>query len=208
MAPESVTLRVLLITGTVGSGKTSVLLEIGEALGRDGRPYAIVDLDWLAWLRPSAQSGATVQGVLIENLAHVAGTFRAAGVERLALARAVRRRRRGRGDPRLARPVRAHRCAPGCRARGDRTAARGSRLGGPAGRASRRGRRLRGRGRGCRHRRSRRRDGRSRDRVRRAGGARQRRLAGVQVNGVVVVTAMKPSRSRIGRLSSDASTCR
>ncbi len=91
MAPESVTLRVLLITGTVGSGKTSVLLEIGEALGQDGRPYAIVDLDWLAWLRPSAQSGATVQGVLVANLAHVAGTFRAAGVERLALARAIRR---------------------------------------------------------------------------------------------------------------------
>ena len=46
MATESVTLRVLLITGTVGSGKTSVLLEIGETLGHDGRSYAIVDLDW------------------------------------------------------------------------------------------------------------------------------------------------------------------
>jgi dephospho-CoA kinase len=90
MATGSVTLRVLLITGTVGSGKTSVLLEIGEALRRDGPPYAIADLDWLAWLRPSAASGATVQGVLTDNLAHVARTFRAAGVERLALARAVR----------------------------------------------------------------------------------------------------------------------
>lgn len=90
MATESVTLRVLLITGTVGSGKTSVLLEIGEALDHDGCPYAIVDLDWLAWLRPSAASGATVQGVLTANLGHVARTFRAAGVERMALARAVR----------------------------------------------------------------------------------------------------------------------
>lgn len=31
---------------------------------------------------------------------------------------------------------------------------------------------------------------------------------GVQTNGVVVVTAMKPDRSRIGRLSEEASTCR
>jgi adenylylsulfate kinase len=90
METKSMTLHVLLITGTVGAGKTSVLLEIGEALGRDGEPYAIVDLDWLAWLRPSAASEATVQGVLHENLAHVARTFRVAGVERLALARAVR----------------------------------------------------------------------------------------------------------------------
>ena len=31
---------------------------------------------------------------------------------------------------------------------------------------------------------------------------------GDQMNGVVVVTATKPRRSRIGRLSSEASTCR
>jgi dephospho-CoA kinase len=90
MEVKSVTLRVLLITGTVGCGKTSVLLEIGETLASGGVPYAIVDLDWLAWLRPSAASEATVHGVLTENLAHVARTFRAAGVERLALARALR----------------------------------------------------------------------------------------------------------------------
>ena len=53
-------------------------------------PYALVDLDWLAWLRPAAASAMTVQGVLEENLAHVARTFRAAGVERLVLARALR----------------------------------------------------------------------------------------------------------------------
>ena len=82
--------RVLLLTGTVGVGKTSVLLEIGEELALDGLPYALVDLDWLAWLRPSAASGATVQGVLRENLAQVANTFRGAGVERLVLARTLR----------------------------------------------------------------------------------------------------------------------
>jgi hypothetical protein len=82
--------RVLLLTGTVGVGKTSVLLEIGESLAQDGAPYALVDLDWLAWLRPSRGSGLTVQDVLTRNLAHAARTFHRAGVERLVLARALR----------------------------------------------------------------------------------------------------------------------
>jgi adenylylsulfate kinase len=90
MAPESVTARALLITGTVGVGKTSVLLEIGELLALGDSPYALVDLDWLAWLRPSRASQTTVSDVLSENLSHVARTFRRAGVERLVLARAVR----------------------------------------------------------------------------------------------------------------------
>jgi hypothetical protein len=81
----------MLLTGTVGVGKTSVLVEIGEALARADAAYAIVDLDWLAWLRPSVQSGASVQGVLATNLRLVTSSFRAAGVESLVLARAVRR---------------------------------------------------------------------------------------------------------------------
>jgi dephospho-CoA kinase len=85
-----VILRVLLITGTVGAGKTSVLLEIGEQLAREPASPAIIDLDWLAWLRPAEASGVTVSGVLGENLEHVTSTFRRAGVERLVLARALR----------------------------------------------------------------------------------------------------------------------
>jgi adenylylsulfate kinase len=91
MGPQSVTLRAILITGTVGVGKTSVLVELGQELELAATPYAIVDLDWLAWLRPSAASGASVQGVLATNLRHIAGSYRGAGVEYLALARAVRR---------------------------------------------------------------------------------------------------------------------
>jgi hypothetical protein len=83
-------LRVILVTGTVGVGKTSVLVEIGEVLDGRDEPYALVDLDWLAWLRPDPTGGATVLGVLAENLGHVSATFRRAGVERLVLARAIR----------------------------------------------------------------------------------------------------------------------
>jgi adenylylsulfate kinase len=85
------TLETILVTGTVGVGKTSVLIQIGEELELAAVPYAIVDLDWLAWLRPSEGSGASVQRVLAENLGYVANTFRGAGVERLVLAHAVRR---------------------------------------------------------------------------------------------------------------------
>jgi hypothetical protein len=82
-------LRVILVSGTVGVGKTSALIAIGDALDAGDRPYAIVDLDWLAWLRPDPDRGATVRSVLVENLQCVSATFRRSGVERLVLARAV-----------------------------------------------------------------------------------------------------------------------
>lgn len=47
----------ILLTGTVGVGKTTVLIEIGELLDAGQEPYALVDLDWLAWIRPAAGSG-------------------------------------------------------------------------------------------------------------------------------------------------------
>ncbi len=79
----------ILLTGTVGVGKTTVLTEIGEILDAAQEPYALVDLDWLAWIRPAEGSGATVTGVLGENLRHVAATFRSAGIRRIAVARAI-----------------------------------------------------------------------------------------------------------------------
>ena len=79
----------ILLTGAVGVGKTTVLTEIGELLEAAREPYALVDLDWLAWVRPAEGSGATVTGVLCENLRQVAATFRSVGVRRVAVARAV-----------------------------------------------------------------------------------------------------------------------
>jgi GTPase SAR1 family protein len=76
----------LLLVGPVGSGKTTLLLELGRRLEAQGVPYALVDLDWLAWVSPPAGS-PSVHEVLLENLAAVAGTFARVGVERLVLAR-------------------------------------------------------------------------------------------------------------------------
>jgi adenylylsulfate kinase len=85
--PDAPSARAILLTGTVGSGKTSVAVAIGELLEAGDESYALVDLDWLAWVRPARASIATVHSVLVENLGLIWPTFRAAGVQRLVLAR-------------------------------------------------------------------------------------------------------------------------
>ncbi len=86
MAPATPA-RAILLTGTVGSGKTAVAIEIGELLEAGDRSYALVDLDWLAWVRPAPASIYTVHSLLAENLGLIWPRFREAGVERLVLAR-------------------------------------------------------------------------------------------------------------------------
>jgi dephospho-CoA kinase len=80
--------RAILLTGGVGAGKTTVLLALGDLLEERAAPYALVDLDWLAWLRP-APGTLSVQDALVANLAAAWATFRRAGVEQLVLARAL-----------------------------------------------------------------------------------------------------------------------
>jgi energy-coupling factor transporter ATP-binding protein EcfA2 len=84
-----VTQRAILLTGHVGSGKTTVLHALDELLAERTEPYALVDLDWLAWVRPSAAATLTVRDALVTNLAALWKTYCRAGVERLVLSRAV-----------------------------------------------------------------------------------------------------------------------
>jgi adenylylsulfate kinase len=83
--------KALLLVGTVGSGKTTVLLALGDHLSERGEPHALVDLDWLAWVAPSPTSELGVQEILVANLAAAVETFRRAGVTRLVLARHLTR---------------------------------------------------------------------------------------------------------------------
>ena len=80
--------RGALITGTIGSGKTAVAIEIGEVLAEHGKTAAILDLDWLGWV-----SGPTVRVPVTElirrNLAALWPNFRAAGAQYLVAARAL-----------------------------------------------------------------------------------------------------------------------
>jgi adenylylsulfate kinase-like enzyme len=83
--------RALLLTGTVGSGKTAVATEMGLLLEERELPSAIVDLDWLGWVH----LGTAFEGVerlIAGNLAAIWPNLRSAGVRRLVLVRAIHRR--------------------------------------------------------------------------------------------------------------------
>jgi len=87
--PDAPPARAILLTGTVGSGKTAVTIAIGDLLALREQPYALVDLDWLGWMEPAPGSLITQRSVLAENLRLIWPTFREAGVGRLVLARYV-----------------------------------------------------------------------------------------------------------------------
>ncbi|MDP9258954.1 MAG: hypothetical protein M3Q31_20740 [Actinomycetota bacterium] len=87
--PDAPPARAILLTGTMGSGKTAVTIAIGDLLALRDQPYALVDLDWLGWVEPAPGSLLTQRSVLVENLRLIWPTFREAGVERLVLSRYV-----------------------------------------------------------------------------------------------------------------------
>jgi adenylylsulfate kinase len=82
-------LPVLLITGTLGSGKTVLAADIGELLAAREPRTAIIDLDWLGWVSPAPDGLHAIDYLILSNLAAVWPNFEAAGAGRLVLARTV-----------------------------------------------------------------------------------------------------------------------
>lgn len=80
---------VLLITGTVGAGKTTTAEAMGDRLGEQGVPHAVVDLDWLSRSWPTPADDPFNSALELENLAAVAVNFFRAGSSRLVLAGVV-----------------------------------------------------------------------------------------------------------------------
>ncbi|MFD1832138.1 adenylyl-sulfate kinase [Streptomyces desertarenae] len=76
----------LLITGTVGAGKTTVAHVAGDLLTDDGVPNAVVDLDALCRLWPSPAGDPFNAALLLRNLRCVAGHHLDAGAVRIVLA--------------------------------------------------------------------------------------------------------------------------
>jgi len=79
---------ILLITGTVGTGKTTVASAIGEQLADTGLPNAVIDLDCLGWVNV----GDDFYGydhLIMQNLLSIWQNYHALGVEYLVLARAI-----------------------------------------------------------------------------------------------------------------------
>jgi hypothetical protein len=82
----------VLITGVYGSGKSSVAAELAYLLEQRHQPYALLDLDYLSWAGTAACDRAEEFGLLLQNLADVAGNYRRAGICRFVLAYFVRDR--------------------------------------------------------------------------------------------------------------------
>ena len=76
----------LLITGTVGAGKTSVAAMVGDLLGRARVPHAVIDLDDLRRAWPSPPDDPFNVAITVANLRAVAGNYFDAGAARIVLA--------------------------------------------------------------------------------------------------------------------------
>lgn len=83
------TVPVLWITGTIGSGKTTVLGEASALLDEAGIPHAAVDRDALNELRPRPADDYFNDRVGLKNLACVWENYRAAGAQRLLISQVV-----------------------------------------------------------------------------------------------------------------------
>lgn len=77
---------VLVITGPVGVGKTTVAYEAGSLLEAAGVAHAGVDLDALSWCWPPPPDDRFNARLVLRNLAAVWANYAAAGAERLILA--------------------------------------------------------------------------------------------------------------------------
>ena len=77
----------LIISGSLGTGKTTVLNEASDLLREAGIPHAAIDLDGLAVMHPRDDPHG--QRLAIANLAAVWPNYAAAGAERLIVARVV-----------------------------------------------------------------------------------------------------------------------
>jgi hypothetical protein len=80
----------VLITGVYGSGKSSVAAEIAYLLQQRRQPYALLDLDFLAWAGVDFDDHAAGFGLMLRNLTAVASNYRDAGISTFVLAWFVR----------------------------------------------------------------------------------------------------------------------
>jgi gluconate kinase len=76
---------VLLITGPVGVGKTTIASEVSERLDQLGIPHALVDVDSLRWCYPRPPADRFRIQLAMRNLSLIWPNFVATGARRLVL---------------------------------------------------------------------------------------------------------------------------
>jgi adenylylsulfate kinase-like enzyme len=89
---DSAPVRALLLTGTVGSGKTSVADAIGDLLTGAGTANAVIDVDWLRRSWPHPPDDRFNGRIALRNLSAVAQNYLQAGTTRLVLAGVIESR--------------------------------------------------------------------------------------------------------------------
>jgi adenylylsulfate kinase len=85
-APDA---EALLLTGGLGTGKTSVAIQIGQALESQQAACSVVDLDWLCWAWSPSLQDDDLHTLLCDNLRAVLPNVLARAVRHVVLARAV-----------------------------------------------------------------------------------------------------------------------
>lgn len=81
--------RAIIITGTVGSGKTTVMTAITELLERANHPNAGIDMDHLRWFSPKPPGDPFGGEIGRKNLAFVASNYHELGINTLVIADVV-----------------------------------------------------------------------------------------------------------------------
>jgi hypothetical protein len=82
----------VLITGVYGSGKSSVAEEMTAVLEEHDAPYALLDLDFLAWFDTGSEGGPTEHLMMLRNLAALVSNYLDVGIRFFVLAKALRDR--------------------------------------------------------------------------------------------------------------------
>lgn len=83
---------VLLLSGSMGAGKTTVMGEISDLLIEAKVGHACLDFDGLALTHPRAPDDPHGSALAFRNLESIWANYRAAGIERLVIATVVERR--------------------------------------------------------------------------------------------------------------------
>lgn len=82
----------VLVTGTVGSGKTAVADEIAVLLHEQSLSHALLDLDWLCQAYPVPEADPYRDELMLKNLASIWPNYRAEDIRYLVLSRVIENR--------------------------------------------------------------------------------------------------------------------
>ena len=81
----------VILTGTVGAGKTTTMHALGDLLGERGVPHALIDSDAVRLLRPAPPGDPFQQRIALLNLRDLARNYRGAGARVVVVAAVVER---------------------------------------------------------------------------------------------------------------------